>query len=66
MKMGKYQRMSTPELRSLWEAERTRLLALPSEERDYDALYAMRRELERRGGEPLPGVEVNYDDYLTD
>lgn len=64
--MGRYQRMSTEALQSLWEKERERLLGLPESERRYEELYAMRRELERRSGESLPKVEVNYDDYLTD
>ena len=34
---------------------------------DYDALWEMRRELDRRKDEPKPIVNVNFsDEYLTD
>jgi len=34
---------------------------------DYDALWEMRRELDRRKDEPKPVVDVNFSkDYLTD
>lgn len=31
-----------------------------------DAAYEIRRELDRRTGEPLPSKEVNYEKYVTD
>lgn len=64
--MGKYRSLSSPALRSLWEKERDRLASIPESLRDYSSLYEMRRELERREGDPLPRLEVNYEGYLTD
>ena len=34
---------------------------------DYDAIFEMRKELDRRKDEPKPIVDVNFSgDYLTD
>lgn len=61
-----YKTIETSVLRKMWERERDRLAgkkdAVVS---DYDDLYAMRQELERRSGRPLPYKDVNFESYVT-
>lgn len=63
-----YREIPTPELERMWRIERDRL----SRDKDavvgdYDALFAMRRELDRRMGGANPGVNIEFtDEYLTD
>ena len=60
-----YHTVPTVELVAMWERERDRLRRSGSG--DFDALYAMRRELDRRRDEPKPTVDVNFSsEYLTD
>ena len=63
-----YRDVPTVELERMWERERERLLAKEDAIiADYDGLFAMRRELDRRKDEPKRVVDVNFSkDYLTD
>ena len=62
-----YKSVTTPVLRQMWERLRASIMSLPEEDRekeDYDALIAMRDELDRRsGGKPI--VEVDFEKYVT-
>ena len=66
--MSGYADIPTEALERMWRIERDRL----SRDKDavvgdYDALFAMRRELDRRKDEPKPSANVNFaDEYLTD
>ena len=66
--MSGYASIPTARLQRMWERERDRLLEKEdSVVGDYDALLAMRSELDRRKGDPKPSADVNFaDEYLTD
>ena len=66
--MNEYASVPTPVLQGMWERERDRLLEKEDAAiADYDALLAMRRELDRRKDDPKPSADVNFaDEYLTD
>lgn len=65
-----YKSLPTPVLIERWERLRDGLMCTPPDDRtvgDMDALLGMRSEIERRVGEPKPGVDINFSsDYLTD
>lgn len=65
-----YRSLPTPVLMERWERFRNGLRNLPPEERtvgDFDKLWEMRRELDRREDIPKPSVDINFaNDYLTD
>lgn len=65
-----YRDCPTVTLIARWEALRDKLKSLPQEDRDVsdlDALWEMRREIDRRRDVPKPKVDVNFaNDYLTD
>ena len=65
-----YKTIPTPELVARWERFRNGLRNLPPDERtvgDYEVLYEMKREIDRRRDEPKPTVDINFSkDYLTD
>lgn len=65
-----YRTVPTCELVERWERLRDGLVSTPPDGRtveDCDALYEMRRELDRRRDEPKRIVDVNFaKDYLTD
>lgn len=62
---NEYRTIPTVELVEMWERERDRLRGSGSG--DFDALYEMRCELDRRRDIPKPVVDVNFsNDYLTD
>ena len=64
-----YHTVPTAEPVGMWERRRDSILNRadgPTLE-DCEALYEMRRELDRRKDEPKPVVDVNFSsDYLTD
>ncbi len=68
--MGDYRSIPTVRLVEMWEQGVNAVKGKdPSELTvgDYDALWEMRRELDRRKDEPKPIVNVNFsDEYLTD
>lgn len=66
--MSGYASIPTERLQRMWERERDRLLEKgDAVVGDYDALLAMRSELDRRKGDPKPSADVNFaDEYLTD
>ncbi len=68
--MGGYHTIPTVRLVEMWEQGVNAVRGKdPSELTvgDYDAIYEMRRELDRRKDEPKPTVDVNFSkDYLTD
>ena len=68
--MGDYRSIPTVRLVEMWEQGVNAVKGKdPSELTvgDYDALWEMRRELDRRKDEPKPIVDVNFsDEYLTD
>lgn len=68
--MGDYRTIPTVRLVEMWEAGVNAVRGKdPSELTvgDYDAIYEMRRELDRRNDEPKQIVDVNFSkDYLTD
>lgn len=66
--MNEYASIPTADLQDMWERERVRLSRMEDAViSDYDALLAMRTELDRRKDEPKPIVDVNFaGDYLTD
>lgn len=62
-----YKSLTTPVLRQMWERLRKRIMSLPEEDRereDYEALIAMRDELDRRSG-GKPAIEFNFENYVT-
>ena len=62
-----YHTVPTAELVAMWERKRGSLLGSSPSRDDFEALYEMRRELDRRKDEPKPVVDVNFSsDYLTD
>ena len=65
-----YRDCPTPALIARWERLRDKLRLIPPSEWDdieADALWEMRRELDRRRDIPKPTVDVNFSsDYLTD
>jgi len=62
-----YHTVPTAELAGMWERKRDSLLAGSPSREDCEALYEMRRELDRRRDEPRPVVDVNFSsEYLTD
>lgn len=62
-----YKSITTPVLEKMWERERDRLLKLPDATiADYDDLYAMRQELDRRRGISLPETSINFEKFVTD
>lgn len=65
-----YRECPTLTLMARWGALRDKLRLIPPAEWDdieADALWEMRRELDRRRDIPKPTVDVNFSsDYLTD
>ena len=65
-----YHTVPTPSLIEMWERQRDSMLGRSSSELsadDCEALYEMRRELDKRRDIPKPTVDVNFSsDYLTD
>lgn len=65
-----YRSIPTVRLVEMWEAGVSAIRGRdPSELTvgDFDAIYEMRRELDRRRDEPKPVVDVNFsNEYLTD
>ena len=65
-----YRSIPTVRLVEMWEAGVSAVRGRdPSELTvgDFDSIYEMRRELDRRSGEGKPIVDVNFSDvYLTD
>ena len=62
-----YHTVPTAELVAMWERKRDSLLSASPSREDCEALYEMRRELDRRRDEPRPVVDVNFSsEYLTD
>ena len=68
--MSDYRSRPTERLVAMWEAGVNAVMGRdPSELTigDYDAIWEMRRELDRRRDERKPVVDVNFsEDYLTD
>lgn len=62
-----YSTISTSELVKMWEAERKHI-ALNDNRTigDIANLLAMRKEIDRRNGEPKPVTDINFENYLTD
>lgn len=62
-----YTSLSTDELTRLWERKRK---AISKKENrtldDISDLLAMRKEIDRRKGEPKPIKDINFENYLTD
>ena len=65
-----YRTIPTRRLVEMWEAGVSAVRGKDPSEltvADYDAIWEMRRELDRRKDEPRPVVDVNFSkDYLTD
>ena len=63
-----YKSLTTPVLRKMWDKLRKHIMSLPEEDReheDYEALIAMRDELDRRsGGKPII-EDFNFEKYVT-
>lgn len=63
--MRKYKDTPTKELKMMWESLRNKLIN-GGEKEEYESLYELRKEIERRKGNSLPPKDINYSDYLTD
>lgn len=62
-----YKTIATPVLERMWERERDRLSRkVDAVVGDYEDLFAMRRELDRRRGIENPSSSVNYENYVSD
>lgn len=61
-----YRRMSLSDLEDRWNRLRLKVESQGGGLRDIDELYSLRREIDRRGGEKNPSVEVNFEDYVKD
>ena len=63
-----YQKMSTSQLRSLWQQLRTEMATKETHDcmKEMGELYKIRKELERREGDKKPIVFVNFEKYVTD
>ena len=63
-----YKSLATPVLRKMWNKLREHIMSLPEEDReheDYEALVAMRDELDRRsGGKPVI-EDFDFEKYVT-
>ena len=66
--MTGFSSIPTDALRKMWEDERDAILRkADATVCDYDRLLSMRKELDRRSGEPKQLVDINFaNDYLTD
>lgn len=71
-----YRNMSDSELNRLWGELRERILAAKAaqvgheapavSQEDWDAAFAMRKELDRRRGDVPPTVDIDFEgDYVT-
>ena len=61
-----YRSIKTPVLEKMWERERDRLMKKKDAVvGDYDELFMMRREIERRKGDKLPSADVDFESYVT-
>ena len=63
---AEYRSLSTAELEQRWAGLRTKIESCGGGVADIDALYAIRRELDRRRGESSPVVEVNFEEYVKE
>lgn len=63
-----YKSLATPVLRKMWNRLRERIMSLPEGDRepeDFEALVAMRDELDRRsGGKPVI-EDFDFEKYVT-
>lgn len=63
----KYKDIPTQELKKLWEQQRNKVVNHSHSQADYDILFEMRKELDRRKGERNPQVDINFEqNYTTD
>lgn len=63
---AEYRSLSTAELEQRWNGLRLKIESQNGGLSDIDALYAIRRELDRRRGESSPIVEVNFEEYVKE
>lgn len=62
-----YKSIPTPELERMWNEKRLSIRIGKYFQEDMNEVYAMRKELDRRAGNEIPPVFVNFEkENLTD
>ena len=61
-----YKSIPTPELERMWDKKRMSIRIGEHFREDLDDVYAMRKELDRRAGNEIPPVFVNFEKNITD